>query len=172
MPVREIVTLPNDVLRRKARVVTDFGPELQSLIDDMVETMRAAPGVGLAAPQVDVSQRVIVVEFGDEDDEEVPRKLHVVVNPRIKRPSRDQELGQEGCLSIPGLIGDVQRSMSATVLGQNRRGHKVKIKAEGWLARIFQHEVDHINGILFIDKAERIYTLEELEEDTDAKTTV
>ena len=128
MPVREIVTLPNDVLRRKARVVTDFGPELQSLIDDMVETMRAAPGVGLAAPQVDVSQRVIVVEFGDEDDEEVPRKLHVVVNPRIKRPSRDQELGQEGCLSIPGLIGDVQRSTSATVLGQNRRGHKVKIK--------------------------------------------
>lgn len=172
MPVREIVTLPNDVLRRKARVVTDFGPELQSLIDDMVETMRAAPGVGLAAPQVDVSQRVIVVEFGDEDDEEVPRKLHVVVNARIKRPSRDQELGQEGCLSIPGLIGDVQRSMSATVLGQNRRGHKVKIKAEGWLARIFQHEVDHINGILFIDKAERIYTLEELEEDADAKTTV
>lgn len=172
MPVREIVTLPNDVLRRKARVVTDFGPELQSLIDDMVETMRAAPGVGLAAPQVNVSQRVIVVEFGDEDDEEVPRKLHVVVNPRIKRPSRDQELGQEGCLSIPGLIGDVQRSMSATVLGQNRRGHKVKIKAEGWLARIFQHEVDHINGILFIDKAERIYTLEELEEDADAKTTV
>ncbi len=172
MPVREIVTLPNDVLRRKARVVTDFGPELQSLIDDMVETMRGAPGVGLAAPQVNVSQRVIVVEFGDEDDEEVPRKLHVVVNPRIKRPSRDQELGQEGCLSIPGLIGDVQRSTSATVLGQNRRGHKVKIKAEGWLARIFQHEVDHINGVLFIDKAERIYTLEELEEDADAKTTV
>ena len=172
MPVREIVTLPNDVLRRKARVVTDFGPELQSLIDDMVETMRAAPGVGLAAPQVNVSQRVIVVEFGDEDDEEVPRKLHVVVNPRIKRPSRDKELGQEGCLSIPGLVGDVERSISVTVKGQNRRGHNIKIKAEGWLARIFQHEVDHINGVLFIDKAERIYTLEELEEESDPKTTV
>ena len=172
MAIREIVTLPNDVLRRKARKVTDFGPELQSLIDDMIETMRAAPGVGLAAPQVNVSQRVIVVEFGDELDEEVAPELYIVVNPRIKRPAREMVLGQEGCLSIPDLVGDVQRSTSATIQGQNRRGHNIKIKTEGWLTRIFQHEVDHINGVLFIDKAERIYTLEELEEDPDPKTAV
>jgi peptide deformylase len=160
MAVREIITHPAPVLRRKARKVNDFGPKLQTLIDDMVETMRVAPGVGLAAPQVNISLRVIVVEFGDENDEEVPPKLYVVVNPEIVRPSKDTEIGTEGCLSIPGFVGDVERPDAAIVKGLNRRGKPLRIKAKGWLARIFQHEVDHLNGILFIDRAEKIYELE------------
>lgn len=170
MTVREIVTLPHDSLRRRAQKVDDFGPELQSLIDDMIETMREAPGVGLAGPQLNVPQRVIVVEFGDDEDEEVPPKLHVVVNPKIKRPSREMVLGQEGCLSVPGYVGDVERSISVTIRGKNRRGHKIKIRAEGWLARIFQHEVDHLNGVLFLEKAEKIYSLEELEKQKAAES--
>ena len=172
MTIREIVVLPNDVLRRKARKIEDFGPELQSLIEDMIETMRAAPGVGLAAPQLNVSQRVIVVEFGDEEDEEIPPKLYVVVNPETKRPSSETSLGTEGCLSIPDLLGEVDRPVSVTVKGFNRRGHPIKIKASGWLARIFQHEIDHLNGVLFIDLANKIFTLEDQEDSTEMKTVV
>jgi peptide deformylase len=157
MPVRQIIQVEHPTLRLKAQIVKDFGPELQSLIDDMIETMREAPGVGLAAPQVDVSQRVIVVEFGDEDDEEAPMKLHVLVNPEISRASQETIVGPEGCLSVPVWLGDVERSVEVTVKGLNRRGQPVKIKAKNWLARIFQHEIDHVNGILFLDRAERIY---------------
>jgi len=161
MALREIVTHPDPVLRRKARKVTDFGPELQELIDDMVETMRTAPGVGLAAPQLDASIQLIVVEFGDEENDDIPPKLYTVVNPEIIKPSRETEMGTEGCLSIPGFVGDIERPVSATLKGQNRHGQPLKIKAHGWLARIFQHEVDHLNGILFIDRAENVYRLEE-----------
>ena len=163
MAVRDIVTLPEPVLRKKARKVTDFGPELQTLIDDMVETMRVAPGVGLAAPQVNASVRVIVVEYGEEDEEEkapVPPKLYTVVNPEITRFSKESEIGSEGCLSIPGFAGDVDRPLAVTVKGLNRRGQPIRIKAEGWLARIFQHEIDHLDGVLFIDRAERVWKLE------------
>src|SRR5512139_4276071 len=117
MALLEIVTLPQPVLRRKARKVTDFGPELQKLIDDMVETMREAPGVGLAAPQVDVPLRLIVVEYAEvEEDEEgqekeIPPKLYVLVNPEIMRLSDESEVGTEGCLSIPGFVGDVERPL-------------------------------------------------------------
>jgi peptide deformylase len=161
MAIREIVTLPNPVLRNKARKVTDFGEDLQKLVDDMIETMRAAPGVGLAAPQVDVPLRVIVVEFGDEEDEEVPPKLFAMVNPEIKKFSLDTTVGTEGCLSIPEFAGDVERSTSVTIQGLNRHGQPMRVKAEGWLARIFQHEVDHLEGILFPDRAEKVWKLEE-----------
>ena len=161
MTIREIVTLPNKILRQKARKVTSFDAELQTLIDDMVDTMRAAPGVGLAAPQVDVPLRVIVVEFSeDPEDEETPPKLYTLVNPEIARASAEEELGTEGCLSIPGIVGDVERPLTVTVKGLNRRGQSVKLKAGGWLARIFQHEVDHLNGVLFVDKAERVWQVE------------
>jgi peptide deformylase len=163
MSVREIVTLPHPTLRRKARKVTDFGPELQTLLDDMVETMRQAPGVGLAAPQVDSPLRVIVVEYPEkEDDEDAPAKLFTLVNPEITRFSSDIVVGTEGCLSIPGILGDVDRAASITVKGFNRRGQPVKIKANGWLARIFQHEVDHLDGVLFVDRAERVWKAEEM----------
>jgi peptide deformylase len=166
MPVRKIVTNPAPVLRRKARKVTDFGPELQTLIDDMIETMREAPGVGLAAPQVDVPLRVIVVEFGDEEDEEAPPKLYTVVNPELSRLSDETEVGTEGCLSIPGFVGDVERPVEAVVKGLNRRGKPVRIKAQGWLARVFQHEIDHLEGVLFTDRAEKVWAMKE--EDAEA----
>ena len=157
MGLREIVTIPEQVLRKKAHKVTDFGPELQVLIDDMVETMRNAPGVGLAAPQVASPLRVIVVEFGDEENEEVPPKLYTMVNPEIVRVSEETVVGTEGCLSIPGFIGDVERLDQITIKGQNRFGKPMRVKANGWLARIFQHEIDHLNGVLFTDRALRIW---------------
>jgi peptide deformylase len=160
MPVREIITIPHPTLRRKARRVTEFGPALQTLIDDMVETMRQAPGVGLAAPQVDVTLRVIVVEYGNEEDEAVPPKLYTVINPEISRASAEKEVGTEGCLSIPNVLGEVERPLGVTVKGFNRHGQPVKIKARGWLARIFQHEIDHLDGILFVDRAERVWQAE------------
>jgi peptide deformylase len=160
MSIREIVTVPEAVLRRKARKVTDFGPEIQKLLDEMVETMREAPGVGLAAPQINVPIRAIVVEYGDEEDENAPLKLYQVLNPEIIRFSEEKEVGTEGCLSIPGIVGDVERSLAVTIKGQNRRGQPIRIKAQGWLARIFQHEIDHLDGILFTDRADKVWKLE------------
>ena len=152
MAVREIITLPHQTLRRKARKVTDFGTDLNTLIDDMVETMRQAPGVGLAAPQVNAPLRVIVVEYPEKDDEEdAHAKLFAVDNPEIVRSSSETEIGTEGCLSIPNVLGEVERATAVHVKGFNRRGQPVKIKANGWLARIFQHEIDHLNGVLFLD---------------------
>jgi peptide deformylase len=161
MAQREIVTLPQPILRRKARKVTDFGPDLQTLIDDMVETMRAAPGVGLAAPQVDVPWRVIVVEYNeDEENEDTPPKLYTLVNPEITRSSSDTVVGTEGCLSIPGILGDVERFEAVTVKALNRRGQPMTVKAKDWLARIFQHEIDHLDGVLFVDRAEKAWQVE------------
>ncbi len=158
MAIREIVTVPDEVLRRKARKVTVFDADLQKLIDDMVETMRQAPGVGLAAPQVGVSERLIVVEYAENDeDEDAPKKLFVVANPEIVKVSTETEKGIEGCLSIPGLVGEVERPLQVVIRGQNRRGQPVRIKAKGWLARIFQHEIDHLEGILFTDRATRMW---------------
>jgi peptide deformylase len=164
MSLREIITVPEPVLRRKAHKVTDFGADLQVLIDDMIETMRQAPGVGLAAPQVNVSQRLIVIEFGDEDDEQAPAKLYAIVNPEIVRPSQEKEKGNEACLSVPGFLGEVERISSLTIKGQNRHGQPIRIKAKGWLARIFQHEIDHLDGILFTDRALWVRKIEEGED--------
>lgn len=159
MAIRKIVTVPEEVLRRKAHKVTNFGKEFQTLVDDMVETMREAPGVGLAAPQVGVSTRLIVVEYNihNDDDENAPKKLFVVANPEIVHTSEETEPGVEGCLSIPAVVGEVERFSQIIVKGQNRRGQPVKIKASGWLARIFQHEIDHIEGVLFTDRAKKIW---------------
>jgi peptide deformylase len=126
----------------------------------MVETLHAAPGVGLAAPQVSVSSRLIVVEYGEEDEEgneTKPKKLYVVINPEIIQASEEKELGIEGCLSIPNLVGEVERNIKITVKGLNRSGKPVKINAEGWLARIFQHEIDHLEGVIFPDRATRVW---------------
>jgi peptide deformylase len=165
MTIRTIVAVPEKVLRRKARPVTKFDDKLQKLIDDMIETMRDAPGVGLAAPQVAVSEQLIVVEYGDDEDETVPKKLFVMANPLITRTSKELVMGVEGCLSIPGLVGEVERANAITVKGLNRHGQAMTVKAQGWLARIFQHEIDHINGVLFTDRAERIWQPQEPIED-------
>ncbi len=157
MAFKEIITVPHPTLNKKARKVTDFGPQLQTLIDDMVDILRAAPGVGLAAPQVDALLRLIVIEFGDEEDETVPPKLYAFINPEIARHSRETLMGTEGCLSVPNFVGEVERYESITVKGLNRQGKPIKVKAQGWLARIFQHEINHLNGILFTDLATQIW---------------
>ncbi|MGB7874817.1 MAG: peptide deformylase [Anaerolineales bacterium] len=172
MALRTIVTLPDPVLRRKARPVTNFDNNLQTLIDDMIETMRDAPGVGLAAPQVSVSERVIVVEYAEpeeveegEEPIEVEPKLYVMVNPEIVKASPEKVVGVEGCLSIPTLVGEVERAEEVRIKGFNRRGQPMKLKVDGWLARIFQHEIDHVNGVVFTDLATQVWQPEEPVED-------
>lgn len=157
MALREIITIPDPILRKKARKVTEFDKDFQDLVADMIDTMRDAPGVGLAAPQVAISLRLIVVEYGDDENEEKPAKLYVLANPEIVSASEDMDLGIEGCLSVPDLVGEVERHTSIVVKGQNRYGKPTKIKANGWLARIFQHEMDHLDGVLYPDRAEKIW---------------
>jgi len=150
-------------LRRKAHAVTTFDKNLKTLIDDMVETMREAPGVGLAAPQIGLSQRLIVIEYYEheedenEENEDAPKKVWAVLNPEIVKASEEKLIGIEGCLSIPNLVGEVERHAVVQVKGLNRHGKPMKIKAEGWLARIFQHEIDHLNGVLFTDRATHVW---------------
>jgi peptide deformylase len=172
MAVREILTAAQPVLRKKARRVSEVTPSLGKLIDDMIDTMREAPGVGLAAPQVGASQRVIVVEYAENEEQEqsdsetkapAPRKLFVVINPELVRPSRETVTGVEGCLSVPGYAGEVERFAEVTVKGLSRRGAPVRLRAKGWLARIFQHEVDHLDGVLYTDRATRVWALEKEE---------
>ncbi len=157
MAIMNIVSIPDPVLRRKAHKITEFGKDFSKLVDDMIDTMREAPGVGLAAPQVGVSQRLIVIEYGDEDDDEAPKKLFVVANPEIVTASEQIVKGIEACLSVPGLVGEVERYYGVVVKGLNRKGKPVKIKAQGWLARIFQHEMDHLDGIIYTDRATEVW---------------
>ncbi len=167
MALREIVTIPEPVLRRKAHKITTFDKDFQTLVDDMIETMREAPGVGLAAPQVGVPQRLIVIEYGDDEDDAVPKKLFVVANPEIVQASEEKVAGVEACLSIPRLMGEVERHTQIVIKGYNRQGRPVKIKAEGWMARIFQHEIDHLEGVLFTDRATKVWRAQEGEEVPD-----
>jgi len=157
MSVRDIVTFPQAILRIKAKTVKDFDQDFQVLVDDMIETMRVAPGVGLAAPQVGVSTRLIVVEFGDLEDDSVPKKLYALANPEILKASQATVVDIEACLSVPDLAGEVERAESIVLKGQNRHGQEMKLKLKGWFARIFQHEIDHINGILYIDRATKLW---------------
>lgn len=164
--VMEIITvgsLRDAVLRRRAQPVRVVTGQVQTLIDEMLETMRQARGLGLAAPQVGVSQRVIVAEFGQ-------RKI-TLVNPEILR-REGEEVATEACLSIPGLLGDVARARRVVVRGRNRRNRTVTIEAEGLLARILQHEIDHLDGILFPDRVEDPKTLRRVEETSEVVPTV
>ncbi len=166
MPIRKVIGPDNPILRKKAKPVgSPADPTVQHLIDDMIETMREAPGVGLAAPQVAVSQRIAVIEYtpGSEAAEQPegaqpPKpKLYVIINPEITARSEEMEDGVEGCLSIPGYYGNVLRHKAVTVKALNRKGKPIKIKAQDWLARIFQHEIDHLDGVLFIDRASQVW---------------
>jgi peptide deformylase len=150
-------------LREKTRKVSRFGDNLAALVDDMTEAMRAADGVGLAAPQVGVLQRVIVVEIAEDEEEPGSSQLYVIINPEIVRASKEMVDGIEGCLSIPGYVGEVNRHQAVTVQGQDLKGRKVRVKAQDFLARVFQHEIDHLEGELFIDKLtapDRIWSVE------------
>jgi peptide deformylase len=168
MAILDIVLIPDPVLRRKAHKVSDFGKDFQLLVKNMVETLRDAPGVGLAAPQVAVSQRLIVIEYVEDEEQEgnesAPKKLYVVANPEIVEKSEEIVAGVEACLSVPELVGEVDRHQSIVVKGMNKQGKPIKIKAEGWLARIFQHEIDHLDGILYTDRTEKVWKPREGEE--------
>jgi peptide deformylase len=169
MAILDIVTFPDPFLRLKAKQVTKFDAELQTLIENMFETMRAAPGVGLAAPQIGESVRLVVVEYTEDEDENAKPKKYVLVNPEIVKRSEETITDLEGCLSLPGLAGTVERHQSVTVKAKNRFGKPIKLEAEEWLARIFQHEIDHLDGVLYIDRAEEVFepTPEEAEQIKD-----
>ena len=158
----DIVVLGEPILRKKARRVREFDTKLHQLLDNMSETMLDAPGVGLAAPQVDVSQRIIVVRLPDDEESveehgEQAGVLYEVINPEIIKTSSEVVEGIEGCLSIPGYAGRVERHVSIAVRGQDRHGKEIRIKARDWLARVFQHEIDHLDGVLYIDRASEVW---------------
>ena len=165
MALREVIKLPHPTLRRTAHKVEKFDKDLKKWVDDMIQTMRDEPGVGLAAPQVNISQRLIVVEYPEDDSvEDAKAKVFIVANPEITAKSDQVVSGIEGCLSVPNLFGRVERAQTITVQGQNQRGGEIRIEASGWLARIFQHEIDHLNGVLFVDIADKLYQPDELED--------
>jgi peptide deformylase len=156
MAIHKIITTENPILRQKAKKVHRFDPSIAKLIDDMFETMHAAHGVGLAAPQIATSLRVFVAEFEEY-------KI-AMVNPEIIK-AEGEELGTEGCLSIPGYVGDnIRRATSVVVKGHDARGKAIRVRAEGWFARILQHETDHLDGILFLDRLDRPEDLREVTE--------
>jgi peptide deformylase len=150
MAVRRITLLGEEVLREKGVEVEAFGDELRRLVADMLETMYFAEGIGLAAPQIGVSQRVCVLDLRDEDDPEAGR--WVFVNPVVTESSDEADKKPEGCLSIPEMEDVVTRPACVTVRGFDAEGQAIEVEADGLLARALQHEIDHLDGILFIDR--------------------
>ncbi|MDI6813271.1 MAG: peptide deformylase [Desulfitobacteriaceae bacterium] len=149
MAVYQIVEIGADVLREKAKIVSEITPNIEKLLENMADTMYAAEGIGLAAPQIGISKQVIVVNVGEG--------LVELINPAVVEQSEDQDVETEGCLSIPGVTGDVVRAARVRVQGLNRQGEAVDIQAEGLFARALQHEIDHLAGVLFVDKARKTY---------------
>ena len=156
MAVRPILNFEQPVLREKAKKVARVDTSIQKLLDDLAETMLDAPGAGLAANQIGVPLRVCVVK-GDEN------QIWGLVNPVIVK-SAGSQVGYEGCLSKPGWVGEVERHESVVVKGLNRHGKEVRIKSTGFTARAFQHELDHLDGILFTDRLTSLDTLRRIEE--------
>jgi len=152
MAIREIKKYPDEILRKKTEQVHDFSDDLQKLIDDMIETMYAAPGVGLAANQVGISKQLTVIDVSVASEE---TSLIVLCNPEIIS-HEGEEASEEGCLSIPDYTTMVKRFGKVTVKALDRHGNEVEIEADGLLARALQHEIDHLNGMLFVDRIGRI----------------
>jgi peptide deformylase len=167
MAVLTIITEGDPRLRQKAVRIKSIDDGLRRLARDMWDTLQAANGVGLAAPQVGVLRRLIIVHipagFEHEDDPEIKLTL---VNPEIVKAS-GRQVGPEGCLSIPGWVGDVPRAMHVTVKARDLDDREVRIKASGFLARVLQHEIDHLDGILFVDRVEDRSTLRYIPEDEE-----
>jgi peptide deformylase len=154
MAIHKVITSENPILRQKAKKVHHFDASMQKLVDEMFETMHAAHGVGLAAPQIALSIRLFVAEYEEN-------KV-ALFNPEIIK-AEGEELGTEGCLSIPGYAGDnIRRATSIVVKAQDVRGKPVRVRAEGWYARVLQHEIDHLDGILFLDRLDRPEDLREV----------
>jgi peptide deformylase len=146
MAILSIRTVPDPILRQKSKRVSTIDGSIHKLIANMIETMHAAPGVGLAAPQVGIPLRVIVI--GLPEQEEI-----VLINPQIVRKSGERVLS-EGCLSLPGYVGEIIRAVSVTAKGLDRNGKEVRIRGEELLAEVLEHEIDHLNGVLYIDHLE------------------
>ncbi len=149
MALRNIVTEEDPVLRKKSRQVTEVNDRIRTILDDMAETMHAAYGVGLAAPQVGILRRMFVVQVDDEH-------LYELINPEIVEADGDQ-YGEEGCLSVPGYVGLVHRPEHVKIRGLDRNGKPVEYEGEGLLARAFMHEYDHLDGIIYTDKADNVH---------------
>ncbi|MFN8423561.1 MAG: peptide deformylase [Anaerolineae bacterium] len=165
MAILPIVTVADDnpILRRQANKVRRIDRATRALMDDMIDTMRDAPGVGLAAPQVGVDQRIIVVEVPtDPDDPESEMRLHALADPEIIWRSADIEEDQEACLSIPGMYGDVPRFVAIRVRALDRSGRQIELDVADFEARVFQHEIDHLDGILYTQRVtgpDKLYRL-------------
>ena len=149
MAIREILTYPNHFLRQPTRPVTVITDDVHTLIDDMIETMYDEPGVGLAAIQVGSDQSIIVYDASPSEEE---RQAQVLINPEIVSSEGHQLSENEGCLSVPDFRADVKRAARVRVEGLDRTGQPVAFEADGFLAILLQHEIDHLNGILFIDR--------------------
>jgi peptide deformylase len=147
MAIRAIRIYPDPVLRVQCRAVTGFDASLRKLVDDMIETMHAAPGIGLAAPQVGVELRVAVVDLSVGED---PAQLHVLINPEIVH-RQGQETDVEGCLSLPGITDKVERPTRVRIKAFGLEGSPFEVDADDWLARALCHELDHLDGVLFVD---------------------
>ena len=160
MAVLPILTQEAPILRQKARRVPRVDDSIRKLIDDMVDTMIAAPGVGLAAPQIGVGLRVVVIK--------TDTNLYTLANPEMVKGEGEQ-VGLEGCLSVPGYVGEVRRFMKVVARGLNRHGKTVKIKGDALLARAIQHEIDHLDGILFTDRLTSLDTLRKVEPEEQEK---
>ncbi len=160
MGIRNIVTYEDPILRKKSRVVTEINERIKILAEDLVETMREADGLGLAAPQVGVLRRVAVVQAGEE--------LHVMINPEVEE-SEGEQLSDEGCLSVPGFAGKVCRPLKLRVTYTRPDGSRAEVESEGLEAVAFCHEIDHLDGILFTDRAEEVKSIysDDAEEDSD-----
>lgn len=148
MAILTVIKMDNPVLHQKAKKVKNIDSSIQKLINDMIETMYEIDGVGLAAPQVGVPLQVVVFQLPDDED------VTVLINPEIVKDSEESEMMSEGCLSLPGYRGEVKRLTSVTAKGRNRQGKMIRIKGEGLLAQVLQHEIDHINGVVFVDHLE------------------
>ena len=148
MALRKILTEPNKILRQKSSIVEKVDKDIQKLMDDMLETMYAAPGIGLAAIQVGVAKRIIVLDIAPKDS---PRNPMYFINPEIIEKSENQSTYEEGCLSVPGQFAEINRPEKCHIKYLDYNGEKKEIKAEGMLATCIQHEMDHLEGILFID---------------------
>ena len=162
MAVLPICRFPDDkVLKQKAKKVSRIDASIQSLINNMIETMQAANGVGLAAPQVGVPLRLIVVQMPGEE----PR---AVINPEITKRTGEQEV-TEGCLSVPGYYGEIKRASAVTLKGKDLNGRPIKIKAAGLLAEALEHETDHLNGTLYIDHIQDKGSLHKIQADATSE---
>jgi peptide deformylase len=164
--VKTIRTVPDPVLRQKAKRVKAIDKGVLKLIADMKETLAAANGVGLAAPQVGVSLRVIIISIHLENDE---KEEHCLINPEVIRRTGERTVN-EGCLSIPGYVGEIVRSVQVRIKGMDETGKQVKIVAEGLLGEALEHEIDHINGILYVDHLESQDKLHKLEPEPKQQT--